>query len=221
MRDKIINLLRYNDGEEPHDNTYLARMGWLLILMIGLLVTWWVAPEFTGGGSGLAAVQEAVKFAVASIAVLIFLVSLRWPSRKIEGWLDEHYPDHQTDADYGDYSVREDLLASAWVGGFWSFRLAIGYAVASITLAMIDVFQAIQEAGYPLSSEEVTQLTVLNSFAIATLTALLAGVAFWWLINWSMKETVEELNTPERSTLGWPNEPDQALATDGGENDGA
>lgn len=220
MRDKIIKLLRYNDGEEPPDNTYLARMGWLLILMTGLLVTWWVAPEFTGGGSELAVVQEAVKFVLASLAVLFFLSSLRWPSRKIEGWLDEHYPEHQTDYDYGDYTLRGDVHSSLWVGGLWGFRLAVGYAVASILLAMTDVLSAMAESGYPVSAHDVARLTVLNSFAIATLTTLLAGVAFWWLIDWSMKETVEELNTPERSTFGTPNDVGQPIATDGGD-DGA
>jgi len=222
MKDKLIDLLRYNDGEEPYDNSYVARMGWLLVLMVGMLAVWVVAPEFTSsGGSDLAAVLEVFKFALASIAVLIILVSLRWPSRKIEGWLDENYPEHATDYDYGDYSLREDLLASAWFGGLWGFRLAIGYAVVSILFAMLDVFRALSESGYPLSADDVAQLTVLNSFAIATLTTLLAGVAFWWLIDWSMKDTVEELNTPERSTLGTTNGPNHAVATDGGENDGA
>jgi hypothetical protein len=220
MMDRLISLLRENDGGEPYDNSYLGRMGWMLIVMVGLLVAWTLAPEFTAE-SDLAAVQEAVKFAFASVAVLIFLVSLRWPSRKIEGWLDEHYPEHQTDYDYGDYSLRSDFHSSLWVGGIWGFRFAVGYAVSSILLAMTQVLTAMAESGYPLTTDEVTRLTVLNSFAIAMLTTLLAGVASIWLIDWSMRDTVERLNTPERSTFGTPNEPDHALATDGGENDGA
>lgn len=222
MRDRFIALLRANDGEEPHDNTNVARMGWLLILMVGLIAVWLAAPEFsTTAESETAALQEALKFALASVAVVIFAASLRWPSRKIEGWLDEHYPDHQTDYDYGDYSVRGDVHSSLWVGGLWGFRLAVGYAVASILLAMTDVLSAMAESGYPVSADDVARLTVLNSFAIATLTTLLAGVAFWWLIDWSMKDTVEELNTPEMSTFGTPNDVGQPIATDGGENDGA
>lgn len=222
MKDRLINLLRQNDGEEPHDNSYVARMGWVLALMVGLMAVWAVAPEFQATNeSSLAATQEVVKFAFASLAVVIFLASLRWPSRKIETWLDEHYPDHATDYDYGDYSLREDVHASLWVGGLWGFRFAVAYAVASILLAMTQVLTAMAESGYPLSTAEVTRLTVLNSFAIATLTTLLAGAALAWLINWSMKATVERLNTPERSTFGLPREPDHAVATDGGENDGA
>jgi hypothetical protein len=86
---------------------------------------------------------------------------------------------------------------------------------------MTSVLSAMAESGYPLDSADVTQLTVLNSFAIATLTTLLAGVGFLWLINWGMKDTVEEFNTAENNTLGTLNTESQRVATDGGEHDGA
>jgi len=171
--------------------------------------------------SYLTGLQTVVKFALASTWAMIFLASLRWPSRKIEKWLDEEYPDHTTTSDYGDYSVRGDLHAPLWVGCLWGFRFVILYAVASAFLSMVEVLNAIAESGYALSGDEVARLTVINSFAITALATVLAGVAFWWLIDWSMKETVEHINTPDRSTLGKPNETDRAVATDGGEDGGA
>lgn len=226
MKDTIINALRQTD-DEPHDNRTLARLGWVLITIAGFIVVYMVAGElFVPSGSTSSipdgAIQEWAKVTFSLAAVTIFVGSLVWPARKIETWLDAHYPDHTAEADL-DYSIRQDLLASTLLGGLWGFRLVIGYAVIAILFAMVSVFTALSESGYPLSADEVTQLTVLNSFAIAILTTLLAGVAALWLINWGMKDSVEQTLTPATHTLA--NSPadvdEQAVATDGGEGGGA
>lgn len=218
--DRLISLLRETDGDEPHDNHHLARMGWVLITMAGLVVTFWVSGQVMPVSESLAGTQEAIGRILAVLAIWFFTASLLWPARKIEAWLDEHYPDHAGDVEI-DYSVRDDLLASTWLGGLWGFRFAVGYAVVAIILAMAQVLNAMAAAGYPVEQAEVTRLTVLNSFAIATLTTLLAGLAMFWLINWSMKETVEELNTAENNTFGVFETDDEQLAADGGEAGGA
>lgn len=224
MIDTTINWLRQTDGE-PHDNRYLARLGWLILTLAGFTAVYYVLGEvFVPSGSStlaeLAALQELTKITFATMAIWIFVASLLWPARKIEAWLNDRYPEHAAD-DELDYSLLGDLHASAWYGGLWGLRMGIGYAVASFLIAMTSVFHAASEEGYPLDSGEVTQLTVLNSFAIAMLAIILAGVAFHWLINWSMKDTVEKLNTPEKNTLATPNGNDRPVATDGGDESGA
>lgn len=224
--DRLISLLRENDGGEPADNSFLARFAWVATVMVAFMVVYMtvgdlVVPEPAAGSAfPNGALQEWAKFTFGSAAVAIFAASLLWPARRIESWLDDRYPEHAVD-DTDDYSIRDDLLASTMFGGLWGFRLAVGYAVVSILIAMLSVFNAMAEAGYPLSSDELTRLTVLNSFAIAMLTTMLAGLAFLWLINWSMKDTVEELNTPANNTFQKLVTVEKPLATDGGENDGA
>ena len=224
MIDTLINRLRQTD-DGPHDNRHLARFGWVILTLVGFMGVYFAfgelfVPSNAGTAAELAGVQEWAKFTFASAAIAIFVASLLWPARKIEAWLDARYPEHAVD-DELDYSLRSDLIASTWFGGLWGFRLAVGYAVVSILIAMTSVFDAIAEEGYPLESAEVAQLTVLNSFAISVLTTLLAGIGFLWLINWSMKDTVEKLNTPENNTFGTPNAADRTVATDGGEDSGA
>lgn len=219
--DDIVNVLRQNDGE-PYDNSYIARVGWLIALLVGLIAVSGLANVLNigeGQASGLAALQVLAKYTFTAVWVFIVLVSLRWPSRKFELWLDENYPEHAVEYD-SEYTVLGDLMATFWFGGIWMFRLLIGYAVVLILSAMLQVFKAVSSSGFPMSSEEVTQLTALNSFAIAMLTTLLAGVACWWLIDWFMKDAVAEYNTPVNSTLGEPQDTDKFAAPDGGEASG-
>lgn len=222
MRDTIINALR-QDGEESYDNRALARLLWVVLTLAGFMAVYGVLGELIVPAASTSsipdgAIQTWAKVTFALAAVGIFVASLVWPARKIEAWLDGHYPEHAVEESL-DYSLRRDLLASTLLGGLWGFRLAVGYAMLAIILAMASVHSAIAESGYPLSPEEVTQLTVLNSFAIATLTTLLAGVGFLWLINWGLKDLVDETLTPATYTLGTPeaDPDDHAVATDGGE----
>lgn len=217
-RDDIVKVLRQNDGE-PYDNSYVARMGWLILLLVGLCLASGLASVLNigeGQASGMAALQVLAKFTFTAVWVFIVLVSLRWPSRKFELWLDENYPEHAVEYD-SEYTVFGDLMATFWFGGIWMFRLLIGYAVVLILSAMLQVFNAVSSSGYPMTSEEVRQLTAFNSFAIAMLTTLLAGVACWWLINWFMMDAVAEFNTPVNSTVGQPQDTDKFAAADGGE----
>jgi len=224
MMDRFISLLRKNDDGEPANNSYLSRFGWVAFVMVAYMAVYMmigdlVVPEPPASSSfANNALQEWTKFTFGTAAIAIFTASLLWPARRIEAWLDRRYPEHATD-DFGDYSIRDDLLASTWFGGLWGFRLAVGYAVISVLLAMLSVFNGMVEAGYPVEGDELARLTVLNSFAIATLTTLLAGIGFLWLINWSMKETVEELNTPANNTLGNLVTAERRAVTDGGEDD--
>lgn len=226
MMDRIISLLRENDGGEPADNSHLARFGWVAIVTLAWMAIYMVVGDLVvpdpPASSSFAtnALQEWTKFTFATAAFAIFTASLLGPARRIEVWLDNRYPEHAAE-DAADYSVRDDLLASMWFGGLWGFRLAVGYAVISILIAMFSVLNGMAEAGYPITSDEVARLTVLNSFAIATLTTLLAGVALLWLINWSMKDTVDELNTPANNTFQKIVSIGRPVATDGGKSDGA
>lgn len=219
--DDIVNVLRQNDGE-PYDNSYVARMGWLIVLLVGLCLASGLASVLNigaGQASGMAALQVLAKYMFATVWVFIVLVSLRWPSWKFELWLDENYPEHAVEYD-SEYAVRGDLFATFWFGGIWMFRLLIGYAVILIISAMLQVYEAISSSGFPMSSDQVAQMTALNSFAIAILATLLAGAACIWLIDWFMKDAVAEFNTPVNSTLGQPQHTDKVAATDGGESDG-
>ncbi|MFW5905411.1 MAG: hypothetical protein ACOCUO_01025 [archaeon] len=222
MIDKAITILRLNEDDEPNDNSYVARMAWILILGVGLLAFWSPFAIFgETASSATVGLQNSLRIVFGSLAVAVFAASLRWPSRKIEGWLDENYPEHQSDTDYGDYSIRSDLFASLCIGGLWNIRIGIAYAVSSVILAMTEYVSVMDESGYSVAGETVARLTVVNTFAIGTLTALLAGVGLWWLLESKVKDSVDRLNTPERSTFGSPNKPTHTAATDGGATDGS
>lgn len=225
MIDRTIHFFRMNDGEACN-NHELARFGWAVITVAALTLVFFAAGELMPSSSSsstaaaFGALQETMKVIFAILTAFIFTASLVWPVRRIEAWLDENYPDHVAE-DALDYSFREDLLASTAYAGMWGFRFVVGYAVMSIWLSMTAIYTEMAESGYPLSAGDVERLTVINSFAIAALTSLLAGVAFLWLIDWSMKDTVEELNTWSNNTFGKRTESTRTSMTDGGEADGA
>lgn len=223
--DAIINRLRQTD-DEPHDNRYLARIGWVLIAAIGVFIAAYGYATLTvsepASELDYGPFLKTIRVSFIALAVWTFASSLVWPARKIEAWLDARYPDHAVDD--LDYSSREDLVASTVYSGLWSFRLLVAYAVIAGLTAMLSFLQAMQEAGYALESGNLETLTVLNTFALGVLTILLAGVAFFRLIEWSMAELVEEFCSPENSVFERMPQPapemtDRAV-TDGGASDG-
>lgn len=146
------------------------------------------------------------------------LGSVLWPARRIEAWLDANYPDHAVD-DH-DYSLRKDLLVSGWFGLLWSARSAVLYGVTATVLWATTILSAFRESGYPLDGTDMKAPTLSNLFGIVTLTAVLAGVAFHYFINWIMKDAVEDFNTAATSTFELYDHHD-VDAVEGGEASGA
>lgn len=218
----IIKILRHSTDGAPNDNRSVARFLWVALSGVPAAVLVWpllgtLSPTVAGEGlGGIAAFQDAAAVYLVGGLAWVFIGSLVWPSRRIQAWLDDRYPDHC--AEELDYSALNDLVGSVGLTVLYALYGGILYAGATIALTMVAVLSALNDAGYPLEPAEVTQLTVVNSFAIATLAIILAGVASWWLINRLVGSFVAELSTPENNTFVFHGPDDRAL-TDGGDRD--
>lgn len=215
MQDTIINTLR-KSGDAQLDNRSLARFMWVIISLTLAIIGLTLSRDLLiADTESLAVVVDVTGAFVAWMVIWIFAASFVYPSLRIEAWLDEHYPDHAVDP--VNYSARRDILTSASLMSLWGLRGVVLYAVVAINAALLQMYHAIAETGFAISQADVTQLTVMNSFALGTLTALLAAVGTWFLINRFAKEPLTELETPATSTWAVVDHIDETVEDVGGE----
>lgn len=214
--DTIIDALRTTDGE-PHDNRSLARALWLIGLLIGALAAvygyteWLYAPD---AGASVAAVVGDFLYALALTATaIVCLGSLVLPTRRIELWLDDRYPAHAAgETEYGFY---DDVRTTALLTAYWGTHFVVVGMVASIGFQLVSLASEIQEAGVSLDRATLTEMTVLNSVALATLALLLGAWGIFRAVKWALEDSIEEFDSPESNALDFHGH------REGGATDGA